>query len=79
MKRASYREAVRWIAYNDNPGDDMPTSPDPDDEANVEILERISGYISTLLVVDLCDVARDRVARDIFRARVELAKEMELL
>ncbi len=55
MKRASYRAAVQWIAFNDEPGD--------------KNLESIAGYISTLLVVDIFDVKADKVAKDILRQR----------
>ncbi len=39
MKRASYREAVRWIAENDEP--------------NTTDYMDIAQYVSTLLVADL--------------------------
>lgn len=57
MKRASYREAVAWIAYNDSPGDD-------DD------LEAVSGYVTTLLVADLFGVDAAKVARDVMKVRL---------
>jgi len=58
VKRASYREAVQWIASNDAPGDD--------DALEVEA---VRGYISTCLVADLFGVEAERVARDVVRAR----------
>lgn len=79
MKRASYREAIDWIARNDNAGDDMPLEIYPDAEANAEIRGAIRGYISTSLVADLFGVDTDRVARDVVRARIDLAREMGLL
>jgi hypothetical protein len=56
MKRASYREAVAWIADNDEPGDHEVAS--------------IAGYISTLLVADLFRLPPVRVAADILRKRL---------
>jgi len=57
MKRASYREAVQWIADNDEPED--------------RDVEAIAGYVSTLLIADLFDVEPERIARDVakYRAR----------
>jgi hypothetical protein len=55
--RASYRVGVAWIAHNDEPGDHEQ--------------ERISGYISTLLLADLFGKDADDVARDIVRYRVK--------
>ncbi len=56
MKRASYREAVEWIAWNDD-GADGP---------NVEVID---AYVSTALVADLFGVETMKVARDIARHR----------
>lgn len=66
-------------ARNDNAGDDMPLEIYPDAEANAEIRDAIRGYISTSLVADLFGVDTDRVARDVVRARIDLAREMGLL
>lgn len=57
MKRASYREGVAWIAWNDEPEDGDP--------------ENVAGYISTGLLADLFHVERERVAEDIVRYRVK--------
>jgi hypothetical protein len=54
-KRASYREGVNWIAFEDEPGD--------------RDVEAIAGYISTCLLADLFGKDRNDVARDILRAR----------
>lgn len=61
MKRASYREAVQWIAVNDEP-----TDRDPED---------IAYYISTVLISDIFGVTPERVARDVVRARERMDKE----
>ena len=68
MKRASYRHAVEWIAYNDDLG-----SPDSLD------LERVSGYISVCIVADLFGVEAEKVVRDVIRKREKdnLASEVE--
>lgn len=58
MKRASYREAVAWVALNDSAADD--------DALEVEA---VSGLVSTVLVADIFDVDPERVARDIIRVR----------
>lgn len=55
MKRASYREAVQWIAHNDE-------SYDTDTDS-------IAGYISTLLIADIFDVEPSKVANDVLRER----------
>jgi hypothetical protein len=55
MKRASYREAVRWIAFNDEPS-----------ETDAESIE---GYISTLLIADIFDVDPSKVAKDVLKER----------
>ena len=54
--RASYREAVEWIAENDNAG-------------NGDTLDEIAAYISTALVADLWRKDAADVARDIMRRR----------
>jgi hypothetical protein len=54
--RASYREAVQWIADNDAAGDDDP----------VDVL---NGLISVLLVADIFRVDADKVARDVWNRR----------
>jgi len=60
MKRASYREAVRWIAGNDNDG-------------NGDDLTTVSEYISTALVADVFGTDVDRVAADVMRERAKVA------
>lgn len=59
MKRPSYWAAVRWIADNDNPGDDEPS-------------ENIAGYMTVLLVADLFGVEADNVAIDVWAQRQHL-------
>jgi hypothetical protein len=55
MKRPGYREAVRWIAANDEPTDL--------DAFNV------AGYLTTVLVADLFGVDAERVAGDVVKLR----------
>jgi hypothetical protein len=64
MKRASYREAVQWIACNDNTGS-------KDDESE------IASYVSTLLIADIFAVEPERVARDVMKQRVRYLKSLE--
>jgi hypothetical protein len=61
VKRASYREGVAWIAFNDDPENLNP--------------EEVAYYISSLLLSDLFDVEPERVGRDVVRKRKQLAKQ----
>jgi hypothetical protein len=63
MKRASYRDAIDWIAQNDSPADDGSFEP-----ATVQCL------VSAVLVADIFDVPHERVGRDIVKRRVALLK-----
>lgn len=56
MKRASYREAVYWIAWNDDPADGPDT-------------ERIAAYVTAGLIADIFGVEPEKVARDVARCR----------
>lgn len=56
MKRASYREAIEWIARND----DVDTL---DEEA-------VSSYLTTGLVADLFGKEQSEVARAVVRFRL---------
>jgi hypothetical protein len=58
MKRASYREAVRWIALNDSPGDDGGLDP-----------KIASELVTSVLIADLFDVSVERIGSDIVRER----------
>jgi hypothetical protein len=63
MKRASYRNAVAWIALNDET-----TEIDP---------QEIRGFISVVLVADLFDVDALKVASDVVRYRMKQCNEAE--
>lgn len=56
MKRASYRDAVAWVAVNDSAADG----------ADLEVVE---SYISTILVADIFDVEVSKVAADVVAYR----------
>jgi hypothetical protein len=58
MKRASYREAVEWIARNDEAGSD-----DAFDVTETSFL------VTTLLISDLFDVDNLKVGADVVRKR----------
>jgi hypothetical protein len=58
MKRANYRDAIAWIACNDDAG-----GPDALD------LKTVQGYSSVFLIADLFGVEQERVARDVVRYR----------
>ena len=62
-KRASYLEAVRWIALND-------------DASTGHSVEVIQGYVSTLLVADLFGADLKLVAIDIDRCRASEHKRL---
>ena len=64
MKRASYREAIQWVADNDGSGD-----------AERLDLEEVSYLVSSLLVADLFGVDPERVGRDVIRKRKQLDKK----
>ena len=57
MKRASYREAVAWIALNDSAGED---ELDP---------KAVSELVSSALVADIFGVTEAKVAEDVIRYR----------
>jgi len=61
MKRASYREAINWVAENDSAAD--PDSLDPD---------AVQYLVSAVLVADIFDVPSEKVGRDIVRRRRKL-------
>jgi hypothetical protein len=56
MKRASYREAVRWIAEIDEPT-----------EQRVDVID---GAVTVLLIADLFRVDARRVALDVLHIRM---------
>jgi hypothetical protein len=62
MKRASYRDAVDWIAQNDSADEDS------------EVLEAVSSLVSTCLVADIFGVNREKVGSDIIKRRQKLSK-----
>lgn len=60
MKRASYREAVMWLALND--------------EAMEFDVDTIDSFVTTKVIADIFGVPSVRVARDILRKRKEEAR-----
>lgn len=63
MKRASYRDAIDWVAQNDSGGNSDALEP-----------EAVSGLTSSCLVADIFDVSKERVGADVVRRRLALAK-----
>jgi hypothetical protein len=61
VKRASYRDAVDFIAQNDEPY-----------ELDEDV---VSGLASVVLVASIFGVESERVARDVVRLRKRIAKE----
>lgn len=58
MKRASYREAIAWIADNDSGGVHDALEP-----------ERVAELITSVLVADIFDVECIKVGQDVVRYR----------
>lgn len=61
MKRASYREAIAWIALNDDPGSSDAYDP-----------KEVGRMISSHLVADLFGVDNEKVGKDIVRFRLKV-------
>jgi hypothetical protein len=61
MKRASYRDAIDWIAQNDSPADEGSFDP-----------ETVQGLVSSVLIADIFDVPHIKVGRDVVRRRQAL-------
>lgn len=59
MKRASYRDAIEWIALNDSVGDDGSNDP-----------VIVSSLVSSILVADLFDVPSIKVGEDVVKKRI---------
>ena len=64
MKRASYRDAIDWIAQNDSAGDSDALDP-----------EAAMYLVSSVLVADIFDVPSERVGRDVVRRRQQLKEQ----
>lgn len=64
MKRASYREAIDWIANYDSADDDDALDP-----------EVVQDLITAVLVADIFFVPREKVGRDIVKRRHALANK----
>lgn len=59
MKRASYKEAIAWIALNDSAADG---------EAPLDV-SITTYYLTSLLVADIFSVPEEKVGRDIVSFR----------
>lgn len=59
MKRASYKDAIDYVAHNDSPGDD-----DQD-------VESITGLVSVQLIHWIFDVPAEKVAKDVLKIMKE--------
>ena len=64
MKRASYKDAIDWIAHMDSAGDD--------DALEVESVQHL---ITAVLVADIFDVPQEKVGQDVVNRRIRIAKE----
>lgn len=61
MKRASYRNAIDWIAQMDSPADDGSLDP-----------ETVKELVSSALVADIFDCEPIKVGNDVVRRRKAL-------
>jgi hypothetical protein len=57
MKRASYRDAIAWIANNDEP--------------RWSDVEEIAGMISVTLIASIFQVEQNKIAQDILQHRIK--------
>ena len=73
MKRASYREAVAWIALNDNTAE---TEEALRDEGEASAVDLVASYISTALVADLFDKIPAKVAFDVVRLLQKIERKL---
>lgn len=64
MNRASYREAIDWIARNDSAADDSANDP-----------RIVQHLITAVLIADIFCVDYGRVGRDIVRRRAKISAE----
>ena len=64
MKRASYKEAIAWVALNDSAGDDDALLPD-----------QVKHLITAALVADIFEVDQDKVGEDIVKYRKRVDKQ----
>lgn len=55
MKRASYKQAIEYIALNDEP--------------TIRDAEEMTGYATVQLVAEIFDITSQRVAGDVIRFR----------
>lgn len=63
MKRASYREAIAWIALNDDPG-----ATDALDSNSIK------GNVTVVLIADIFDIDPTKVAIDVVLKRLQNKK-----
>lgn len=61
MKRASYRDAIDFIAWNDSAADDGARDP-----------ERVAELVTSGLVAEIFDVPSEKVGADVVRRRIAL-------
>ena len=66
MKRASYREAIQWIAYND-------------DISGILDKDGPFATVTTCLIADIFDTTTERVTKDVANAfrKMDEARERE--
>lgn len=58
MKKASYRQAIAWIATEDDPGSDDALDP-----------EQVSFMLTSCLVADIFETPREQVGNDVVEYR----------
>lgn len=70
MKRPGYRDAIRWIAENDEPGLHHPGN----GCTTLENVEGISEQITVALVADIFQVDEEQVASAVYSLRMKEVK-----
>jgi len=61
MKRASYRDAIDWIAQNDSAGDDGSCDP-----------KIVAELVTSVLIAAIFDAPTEKVGADVVRRRAAL-------
>lgn len=66
MKRASYKNAINFIAFNDGWGDKLALDPN-----------YVRGFVSVILISKIFDIKPEKVALDVVKLRLK-AESSEL-
>lgn len=73
MKRPSYRDAIRWIAENDEPGVYCPGN----GSTTLQNVLGLSEQVTVALVADIFQLDEKKVASAVYSQRLQEAKAAE--